>query len=413
MNRQARLVASLHAYVCLYAGLDLDSLSSSLLYAYISSSAPTAGGFAPIYIPMLNIKESELRLRPEFTTVCGHIGIKVSNLPNLSDITSGFACPEDTHWILVDHNKPSDIPGKDNASCVIGVIDHHDEEDYVARETASEPRLVAKAGSCTSLVVQYCRSSWDRMSDSSQVMSADCGQRGIFEFLDAMQSWDAELAMLALASILIDTANMTASQRIQEVDKQAVEYLVSKIQRSEQYSKTWDQRTFYARLEAAKNSMDSLTVAEILSKDFKAWTENGIRLGICSVVKPLTFLVAKCSTEVVPGSLEQVVTAFMEDRALDLLAIMTVFKSEQGQLSRELLLQARYSAIDVATCFVATVQDRLDITILKLNGISDGWNPKGQIWCRSWLQGNVGESRKQVAPLIRAAMREFPASQFR
>ncbi|KAK3076590.1 hypothetical protein LTS18_012610, partial [Coniosporium uncinatum] len=136
---------------------DLDSLTSSILYAYIRSSIPTPGAFTPLYVPVTNIPRADIQLRPEFLALLPHANLEphhlitLSDLPDLSEIKARLP-PENTKWILVDHNALQGELGKIYAGRVVGAIDHHDEENMIPEETGVEPRVITKTGSCTSLV---------------------------------------------------------------------------------------------------------------------------------------------------------------------------------------------------------------------------------------------------------------------
>ena len=66
-----------------------------------------------------------------------------------------------------------------------------------------------------------------------------------------------------------------------------MEYLEAKIQMSTKDARTWDRTKFYKEITAAKKDIESIALDGILRKDYKQWTENGMKLGMSSVVKPL------------------------------------------------------------------------------------------------------------------------------
>ena len=385
---------------------DLDSLSSSILYAYLRSSAPPAGAFSPVYIPLLNIHQSGIRLRPEFSAACQYAGIHTSNLLSLDDIEAGFHQPDRARWILVDHNKLQGSLGSRYSQYVQGVIDHHDEEHAVPSAKASEPRIIEKAGSCTSLIVRRFRATWDAISDMSISSGAGHGQ-GELAINDSAytQGWDAQIAKLALASILIDTSNLTAPGKVEEVDRQAVGYLEAKINLSASNAKSWDRVKFYDEIDAAKADIEHLSLQEMVSKDYKEWTENGQKMGISSVVKPLAFLVQKGAEKNPSRTIEKVLDDFMTDRELSIFAIMTAFKSQKGAFQRELLLQALEPAVAIVDGFTKIATTKLDLEGLDI-GLARQVEPSpGNPWRDIWIQKDLSKSRKQVAPMLREAMK--------
>jgi len=385
---------------------DLDSLSSSLIYAYIRSCFPPRDAFTPLYIPVTNLPAADLKLRPEFLTVCRHANIELKHLitlddfPSLAHVRDKFK-PENTKWILVDHNKLQGTLGEVYGFRVGGVIDHHDDEHVVPPlATGSEPRLVEKCGSCTSLVVRYCKDAWDRLS--SQSLSAGAAHAQSDSLMDdsaVTRVWDAQLAKLALAAVLIDTVNLTVERKVEAVDVEVVEFLEAKITLSPRDAVSYDRKRFYSEIDAAKKDIACLQAADVLRKDYKQWDEGGKRLGISSVVKPLDWLVQKSGEE---KSFPNLTRKFAEERSLSIYAIMTASTDEQGKFERELYLWAKDpSSIAAAEKFVKTADEELG---LETKAIADVREQSADTWPKAWLQRDVSRSRKQVAPLLRKAI---------
>ena len=348
----------------------------------------------------MNIPASGLRLRPEFSVVCDHANILLSSLITLQDLPQKFSHSENVRWILVDHNKLQGQLGEIYSPQVHGVIDHHEEEKAVPQETEHEPRIIEKCGSCTSLVVRYCKPTWDHISSLSLSSGAAHAQgEAAIDDTAFTHTWDAQIAKFALASILVDTANLTAPGKVEKVDIEAVEYLEAKICMSPKEAKTWNRDQYYHKLDEAEKDIGSLRIDEILIKDYKEWTENGLILGISSVVKPLIFLVEKTT------GIEKEVQSFMESRNLSMFAIMTTSTSAEGAFQRELLLQAKEPASTVAKKFSDKGVSELKLEDLEVEHISVQDAPvSGQPWRRTWQQRDLSKSRKQVAPLLRKCM---------
>ena len=303
----------------------------------------------------------------------------------------------------MDHNKLQGSLGNQYSSRVRGVIDHHEEENAVPENTDPEPRVVEKCGSCTSLVVRQCKPAWDSISSSSLSTGAAHGQGEVAVNDSAVtQVWDAQVAKMALASILVDTANLSAPGKVEQVDRDSVDYLEAKIQLSSKDAATWCRDLYYKEIDEAKRNISSLSLIEVLIKDYKGWTESGAKLGISSVVKPLDFLVQKASEEKLP-SFEEQLQQFMDDRDLSVFAIMTTSTSSKGEFQRELLVQARSSASSWAINFAEQGVSDFQLEDLNIKGVSTQDKP-GQYWRKVWLQKDLSKSRKQVAPLLRKAM---------
>ena len=305
----------------------------------------------------------------------------------------------------MDHNKLQSTLGSQYSFNVHGVIDHHEEESAVPPETSPEPRIVEKAGSCTSLVVRYCQPTWDAISDTSLASGAGHAQgESALNDTAFTRGWDAQLAKLALASVLIDTANLNAPGKVHEADRQATTYLEAKIQMSAKDAKTWDRDEYYREIDKSKRNIEHLTLDEIFIKDYKEWTENGKKLGTSSVVKPLAFLVHKSTEEDASRPLEKALSNFMADRDLSMFGIMTAYTSEKGDFQRELLLQALEPTY--ADRFSQGARSEIQLERMELD-INRRTNPSSQQpWLDFWTQHDLTKSRKQVAPMLRGVLKE-------
>ena len=374
-----------------------------MVFAYIRSIHPPKNAFSSIYVPCLNIPSSDIRLRPEFAAVCDHTGISTSNLLTLDDLPFDKLRPENLRWIIVDHNRMQGQLGKEFSSNVIGVIDHHEEEHAVPLNVDPEPRIVGNAGSCTSLVIRYCRPLWDAISSSSLSIGAAHGQgESAIDDSAYTRMWDARIAKMALASILVDTGNLSAPGKVQDVDRQAVEYLEAKIQMFPRDARVWDRESFYKEIQEAKMNIAGLTLEEVLTKDYKQWTENGKVLGMSSVVNPLDFVLAKGKPEV-----EKSLENFMASKDLSLFAIMTTFTSGHGEYQRQLLLQAQPGALKAVEKFIGTGSTELELDeSLNIEVNRQTNTVSNAMWRNFWWQKDLSKSRKQVAPLLRRAMQD-------
>jgi exopolyphosphatase len=375
--------------------------------------APPKNAFTPLYIPVTNMPASGIRMRPEFLAVFKHANIEpthlitLDDLPALSDIQAKLK-PENTKWILVDHNALQGQLGKIYSSHVQGVIDHHDDEGKVPKDTGNEPRIIEKSGSCTSLITNYVRPTWDMLSGSALSSGAAHAQGDAMVDDDAVvKRWDASVAQLGLASILIDTSNLQDKNKTTDHDRQAVEYLEAKIMLCPQLATSFDRTKFYEAIDAAKKDIGPLRVQDILQKDYKEWDqEDGQKLGISSVVKPIEFLQNKAGEEAGSKSDEAFldsIRSFAEERKLDLYSIMTTSTSSSGDFQRELLLWAfNDKAVSWANSFAKNSQEELGLEDWDGSEIVASGGDNGQ-WRRVWWQRQVQHSRKRVAPLLRQA----------
>lgn len=367
------------------------------MYAWIRSAAPPAAAFSSLYIPVSNLPKEDLSLRPEFSTVLEYGGLNSSDLITLEEVqpideATPKLKPGNTKWLLVDHNALQGVLGEIYAQRVGGVIDHHDEEHKVPEDTNCEPRIIEKAGSCTSLVTNYLSGTWDDLSFSS------AGSRD-------SPLWDAEVAKMALCSILIDTANLTNPTNVTTHDRRAVQYLEAMVRSDGDIAKGYDRQRLYQKVSSAKQDIGRLCINDILRKDYKEWDEGGKKLGISSVVKPLKFLVEKAEemekSSGKSGDIVSSLDAFCEQRNLDVYVIMTAFADEQGVFNRELLLRSMNCECDaVGENFERIAQEELGLSTWSGLNLGNGKST----WQMIWVQRQNQWSRKRVAPLLREAM---------
>jgi exopolyphosphatase len=423
---------------------DLDSFISAVVYAYFHSGFFRNEGVRRLFIPVLNLPTTPARdlwrLRPEFGTalklaekpVAGQDASDVSKDDNdrylleqlitIADIRSASkstpvslfsespalispASSKKDDYVLVDHNALS-IPTYSMEDLnqhikVTGCIDHHVDESFVP--SGASPRIIKTGiGSCASLVVQHLHDSrlWPIPDD---------------EFITE------ELARLALAPILIDTANLTAEGKVSDTDRDAVEFLESFIpsnvtSNSSFGEQEWNRQSFYDEIATTKaNSLNLLTFPEIFGRDYKEWTESTkegekLDIGVSSIVKPITWLLQKA--ESVEEFLNQVHSfAHGSEHDLALFGIMTTSTSESGDFQRELFVIASGATASKALKeFEAKATKELDLKPWKrssellgsMRARMSGSNGASCIW----LQGDVTKSRKQVAPFLRDMVKE-------
>jgi exopolyphosphatase len=284
---------------------------------------------------------------------------------------------------LVDHNALQGDLGRTYGRRIIGCIDHHDEEEKVPK--ACEPRIIKKSGSCSSLIIEHYREAWNSLAKSLTSKET--------------VAWDAELAKLALAPVLIDTTNLTDESKTTPTDTEAVRYLAAKIT-AEQGSE-YHPEDYFKEISEAKEDIGGLSVYDILRKDYKQWTENGsTNLGISSVVKDIRFLIEKS------GGVEKFFDAhkdFAAERELALFSIMTT-STPEGVFKRELLLWAtNEKAVGAAKKFEENAKEQLGL-VTGADGAHDLFDENQ--WRRYWWQERVEHSRKQVASLLRNVLAE-------
>lgn len=402
--QQASKNESITSFVVGNESADLDSITSALVYSYIKSSHPEARRTNTVTIPLVNIPARDLALRPELTTLLSHANLKPSDLITLDDLPSLPASK--TSWTLVDHNAltgPLASTYSGTAS-ITACIDHHDDESFIP--ATAIPRIITKSGSCCSLVTTHLHEPWVQLALFSSSIGAANGQQSYLVIDDThyTSTWDAQVALLALGAVLIDTQNLTSTHKVTKHDTQAVKLLEAFINMSPRMSPKYDRDAFYAEIDAAKSDISALSLTDILRKDYKSWSEGDLELGIASVVQGLPFLREKADAEA--GSKDALVRACVEfgkERSLGLFAVMTAFTNAKGDFERELLLLATEEgkASEAAKRFVEKSAGDLKLVELDQPTSKD----ESAVWLGVWRQDNLEASRKQVAPSLREAMK--------
>lgn len=135
--------------------VDLDSVASSISYAWILSQSKDAAVQA---VPLIQVERPDLALRAENAYALGLAGISEAQdeLLTLTEVSQFFATANNTSpfpchkFALVDHNRLGEAYTLNNPSAkVIAVIDHHEDEGLYKD---AQPRIIGPAGSCASHV---------------------------------------------------------------------------------------------------------------------------------------------------------------------------------------------------------------------------------------------------------------------
>ncbi|OAR00225.1 hypothetical protein LLEC1_03041 [Akanthomyces lecanii] len=359
---------------------DLDSLCSAVVLAYIRSHiAPRR-----LHIPLSNLPREDLAMRIELGPVLAKADLDDSDLITLSELPQDLD-PKDTEWVLVDHNVlTGDL--RRYESRVISCIDHHVDEGVISMQAA--PRVIETCGSCMSLVVDTYADAWRSLAHGNE---SPVTTNSISKDLN-------QLAQVALAPILIDTINMTASAKIRPKDSRAAKLLETELM----HSAGFDQTAYFDDITAAKEDLSQLSLRDILRKDYKEWEHGGIKLGISCAVQDFDFFLGKASSTSAEGGEDvmlQALRAWAQEQKLDVVSIMTT-SNPGGQFQRHLLVWGVTGAGKKA------VKKFREDTTEKLK--LEPWNggnldePESR---HAWRQLALDSSRKQVAPLLRDAMK--------
>ncbi|KAL3465456.1 hypothetical protein BJX64DRAFT_54634 [Aspergillus heterothallicus] len=418
-------------YVIGNPSADLDSIISALVYSYFANDRVPRDVPRP-HVPVINLDNvpsgPELwRLRPEFVKALQLSGVNAGERRDEGSLLKDhFLTVADfsaqlkqvavksqiqAESVLVDWNAlpirssetrsgKGSLPGLQGVHfTVLGCIDHHADEAFLSLIPDKHPHIVESAGSCTSLVIK----ALERM--------------GLWQTeTESVSSSEEQISKLAMAPILIDTTNLTNKDKVTNFDCSAHDFLQPKATST---NSSWDSSRFYAEIQETKqNSLDLLTVDEILDRDYKEWAEKPsrrtdqppVQIGICSMVKSIPWVVRKAGN---PSDFLDALKKFATQRNLDIVMVMTAFTSEEKTFSRELhAYTLNERGVAALKAFISDASSQLGLEEwFSLDGEDHSHDIKsalqdsadGSLWTRLWVQTNVAKSRKQVAPLVRGA----------
>ncbi|KAK5658346.1 hypothetical protein OQA88_2322 [Cercophora sp. LCS_1] len=355
---------------------DLDSLCSAVLLAYFRTHTPPN----TLHIPLSNLPRSDLALHPELNAVLRPAGLTPDDLLTLTDLPTSGLAPDQTRWLLVDHNVPTGLfhsqftSSSTSGNLLIGCIDHHGDEAVIP--SSSETRVFAKCGSCASLVVSHYRSAWDSLVSDKNI--------------------DAEVAHLALGPILIDTTNLESKEKTAELDVEATKFAEGKIAESLGYQR----KGYHDEIQRLKEDISGLGYRDVLRKDYKMWRDGGLNLGMSIVVQGFGYLTTETGD---PEGFLGALREWREGQGLDVLAVMTVSNPE-GRFTRELLMWAfGEDATEVVKQFVRRNGEDLGLESWRRGEMDEERDGE---WRACWTQKGLKYSRKQVGPMLREVMRD-------
>ncbi|KAJ7777853.1 exopolyphosphatase [Mycena maculata] len=383
---------------------DLDSLASSIAYAWVQSEI----GKKPS-IPLIQIARDDLNLRAENLHALKLAGITnpAKQLLSTTDVLDVKPFPSST-FALVDHNRLGVAFSADNPGAkVVAVIDHHEDENFYAD---SDPRKVAPAGSCSSHV--------------ANLYPKEAGM-------------PKELATLLLSAILVDTGGLREGGKAIQADRDAASYLiplstlVDSISSSTISSLSSTTPVVFTNIPEVKRLSDDLDhkksdvshlgAWDLLRRDYKEYTYTlnwhpaapAIKAGLATV--PL-----KLKAWGAGGKLEAEAQRWMEHQGLSVLGVLTSFRDAkkfgangQGKHRREMAWFVR-DATEAQTLQVDDVaarlwkglegSDEIRVRAHKKMGLSKSGGGSTPDRGKIYEQGNANATRKATAPLLKNIM---------
>jgi exopolyphosphatase len=295
--------------------------------------------------------------------------------------------PHQTSVFLVDHNVPRGAvadkwDGVEGGLKVEGIIDHHDDEAvFVQQEDHMKRYDVQKSGSCASLVTN-----WIAGTPPSHPVSNDpTSTTDVPALLRANTPEIHGVAQLLISAILIDTANLTS--KVTPHDARAAHFLAQFIPELNLL------KPFFDSLRDAKNSIDGLSLPDILRRDYKEYSTPLGKLGMSTVNRPVQCLKDQFA------SFEEDLRGFIRGRGLCAHVVMT-WALSGGEFRRAgMILSERKEVVETFKREGGEKFGMHGVDGIEVAGIVEGWT--------GWVyeQDALEISRKQVAPFMEEIMK--------
>ena len=310
-------------------------------------------------------------LRPENLLVFSKASLDSALLLTPSEIPPPPAT-QPSKYVLVDHNRLlSHLTGT-----VVSIFDHHADEQ---QHLSADPRVIKPVGSCTSLIAVHFTDSW-KTRPSEELQS---------------------VALLLLSGILIDTGGLKAGGKATETDYEAARLIAphtglattsSMAAVEGQVPTALD--SYSRQLALQKASVDHLSVGDLLRRDYKEDIVAGLRIGLATVPVGLKPMVKRDMP-----TFWSDIDAYMAERHLEILGVLTSYRSKRNKHKRQLLFVIQPGHTDIETKLFAAIgaDKELDCEERRIAGL-------GKRRARCWRQGNVKATRKQIAPLVKSIL---------
>ncbi len=323
---------------------DLDSMASSIAYGYLRSLQ------GEIAVPVMPIPRADFALRTEAVYVFKEAGVNLSDVVFFDEIDLGSLLVGGAGLMLVDHNSLS--PNlRQYSGHVVGVLDHHKDEGLYPDVT---PRIIQTIGSTTSLVAM--------------------------EFDQAGFDLGTDVATLLCGTILLDTVNLDPETgRVTPADRTVAITLLPLCRLAAQ--------EFFDNVQKAKFDVAGLSTYDLLRKDYKEFTFDGVQCGIGSALLPVADW-AELDSDLFAGFAK-----YTADLNLDVLFSMNAFTNPD--FSRDLVVFCK-TPNEHDTLIEYLQENGLELSPIELVDQPQGENG----YIRFYKQGNLGISRKKLQPLL-------------
>ncbi|PNJ56058.1 PRUNE1 isoform 4 [Pongo abelii] len=335
---------------------DLDSMVSALALAFYLAKTTEA---EEVFVPVLNIKRSELPLRGDIVFFLQKVHIPESILIFRDEIDlHALHQAGQLTLILVDHH----ILSKSDTAleeAVAEVLDHRPIEPKHCPPCHVSVELV---GSCATLVTE-------------RIL------QGAPEILDR------QTAALLHGTIILDCVNMDLKiGKATPKDSKYVEKLEALFPDLPKRNDIFDS------LQKAKFDVSGLTTEQMLRKDQKTIYRQGVKVAISAIYMDLEAFLQR-------SNLVADLHAFCQAHSYDVLVAMTIFFNTHNEPVRQLAIFCPHVALRTTICGVL---EHSHSPSLKLTPASST-HPN----LHAYLQGNTQVSRKKLLPLLQEALSAY------
>lgn len=398
-------MCSLLAYAPQRPRADLDTLASSIAFAYLSAQKDDGRSFVPLQITPAD----KLKLRQENLQALSYASIDdprsvlltsdllggVKNLHSLGEAGASFA--------LVDHNQ---LLGMFGPAKVVSVIDHHEPaaDDTLFRD--ADPRIIqVPTGSCSSLVALYFKST-----------------------LPPHVPVPAPIADLLLSACIIDTGDLKQMPKgkATKTDNEAAAWLapfsnlfsnvgVQHVGASDPSQIAKGLADAHDRLSSLKADVSSLTSEELLERDYKQYSsKSGWAWGLSTVPLGLKQWKDRKGKDMGGGweGLLQSLEDYVRKNQLDAGGILTSFTDDDGKHKRQVVLLVLDAKLEPLFDQLPDDQAADGAEELSLEPLKDdppkAASKEGRM-CRIWRMRNTKATRKQVGPRLQRLIEALPS----
>lgn len=198
-NRDTLVSAAAIQIVMGNEAADLDSMASSIMYAYFKARTAGSNGNSA-FVPLINVPRDDFKLRTEAVYLFREAGIDPGLMLFADEVNlDALKAKGKLKITLIDHNKLASFQ-EQFADCVVEILDHHKDENLF---TNAKPRIIEPVGSAATLVAEALLGQGESLLEHGS-------------------------AILLLGTILLDTVNLDPeAKRATPKDEQLVNRLLS------------------------------------------------------------------------------------------------------------------------------------------------------------------------------------------